>query len=159
MSKRPFTSVSEGRQKFVRRSAGSRFFAIANGEILGRNLVDDWFRQLARDRYNAMVEWIRQLLRDHAPFDVTRRLQYVRQSIRGQWSWLFGYEYSQNDWRIGGGFFHRFVNLHPQTELFHGIVLWVNRSYMHINRRPRIRAINTEDPTPDEFAWWNSFRR
>ena len=88
MSKRPFPSVSLGRQKFVRRSAGSNmFYAIANGNIIGRNLVDDRVRQLLRDRYNLMMEWIRQTLRYFAPFDVTRRLQYTMQLIGVQWIW------------------------------------------------------------------------
>ena len=88
MPKREFTSVSLGWQKFVRRSAGSNmFYAIVNGNIIGRNLVDDRVRQLLRYRYNLMVEWIRQLLRNHAPFDVTRRLQYTMQLIGIQWIW------------------------------------------------------------------------
>ena len=86
MPKRP--SVSLGWQKFVRRSAGSNmFYAIINGSIIGRNLVDDLIDHNVRLRYNLMVEWIRQLLRNHAPFDMTRRLQYTMQLIGVQWIW------------------------------------------------------------------------
>ena len=48
------------------------FFAVQNGVIRGRNLV---------------FEWIRQMLHKHAPFDVTRRLDWAVRWFDGQYVW------------------------------------------------------------------------
>ena len=160
MPKRPLTSVSVGWQKIVRRSAGSNmFFAVQEGGIVGRNLV--WerllqgrmvFEQVLRIRYDLMVEWFRHLLHNHAPFDMTRRLQYTFQTmllygVRRplQWVWVSGYGY---EWT-------NLTSANTQGELFPGNVLW-----MASDRNPTTdaRIVRTIIPDPDEFAWWNSRR-
>ena len=35
-----------------------------------------------------MLKWVRQLLRNHAPFDVTRWLQYNLHTRDGQYTWI-----------------------------------------------------------------------